>query len=64
MKTDKYLYGDMEIDPVPMEVIDQRVEALTANRKRLLEVDIETRDFVRIKAIQDAISFWIELGRS
>ena len=58
----EYLYGeDVEVVPVPQEVIMRRVEQLNDHLSELLEVDYRKRDGVRCNAIMRAIAFWEKL---
>lgn len=63
MKTNEYLYGDAKIDPIPKEIVEQRVTALRIHKDKLLAEDNQVRDWERIKDILDASDLWIALGK-
>jgi len=52
------LYGTLDIEPIPQEVIDNRVNALKKHVGELLEVDYMKRDDSRITKVLKAIDFW------
>lgn len=63
MKTNKYLYGDAIITPIPKDIVDERVTALNKTLKMLLNEPMTERDEERIRRAWEAIDFWEKLGK-
>ena len=62
MKTNKYLYGEnIEVPELDAYVIARRIELLEDNLAEILMDDYMTRDLARIRAIEKAKSFWINI---
>jgi len=55
----QYLYGiNEEVPEIPEDIVRGRVSILNYNLGKLLEVDLEKRDSIRINKIIKAIRFW------
>ena len=59
MKNNNYLYGkNIEVPEIPAEVKMRRIELLNDNLEELQKVPYRFRNFTRVKAVTDAITFW------
>ncbi len=57
--SNQYLYGeDVEIEPIPNELLVRRLEALNDNLRELLTKHYFDREEMRINAVVKAIDFW------
>lgn len=59
MKSNSYLYGkNVEVDPIPSEIADDRIEKLKANLAKEGSLDFMIRDDFKVKEIKEAIKYW------
>ena len=64
MKANSYLYGDsVEVPPIPKEVVEARLKALSEHLTKLLDVHWSLRDSVRCNDIMKAQSFWQNINK-
>jgi len=54
----EYLYGTKDIEYIPDEFIEYRIQKLDEHLKKLLNVHYLDRDTVRINKVLKAIDFW------
>ena len=55
----EYLYGkDVEVEPIPQEAINKRVEVLKKHLSELLDHSYHTRDTKRVSSVLNAIKYW------
>ena len=62
MKKNEYLYGDVEVPPIPQEIVDERIELLSGYLAELLDQSFHTRDTQRCTDIFKAITFWEKIN--
>lgn len=62
MKSNEYLYGTDDVPEIPAHVIMRRVELLDEQLSELLETPYKERDIKRVRAVEEAIKFWEEIG--
>lgn len=62
MKTNTYLYGDVEVPKIPQNIIDTRVELLKVELNKELDKSYMNRDMTRLTDIANAIEFWEKLN--
>ena len=56
--SNEYLYGDVDVPPLPADVIMRRITMLEDHKAELYEVPYMQRDTKRIRAIEKAVKFW------
>jgi hypothetical protein len=65
MKDNSYLYGEnIQVPPVPDEIIRERVSLLESNLEELLNIHYLLRDGKRCNDIVKAIKFWESINES
>ena len=64
MKDDSYLYGEnVEVMPIPDEVINSRVRDLKSHRDYLIKDGMMKADSVRLNRVIEAIKFWETINK-
>jgi ribosomal protein L29 len=58
MSKTEYLYGTENIEHIPDEFIEYRIQKLNEHLKKLLNVHYLKRDIGRVNKVIKAIEFW------
>jgi len=58
MSKTEYLYGTKNIEHIPEEFIEYRIQKLNEHLKKLLNVHFMERDIGRVNKVIKAIEFW------